>query len=325
MIRKRFDYLKRVYQAYLSGEDSQLTFWHGAPSMNPEMDPGRLGQYYMPFLKKAAYTAHLDDQGIPLLDYHGKIGLQYNPIAIAQYGLGNFNLYQRTGQDGYRSKFMLSADWLKDNLEENKQGVPVWMHNFDFEYQEVLRAPWYSGLAQGQGISVLVRAYQITQDEDYLEAAENAFVSMERSTAEGGVTAQDEKDNLWIEEYIVDPPSHILNGFIWALWGVYDYYLVNSHINAKNLFDQGVKTIRENLHRYDLGYWSLYDLSSNTLKMIASPFYHQLHVVQLEVMYKITGEQIFKKCADRWAFYQERPGNRWRATIQKVIFKVFYY
>ena len=31
--------------------------------------------------------------GIPLLNYHGIIGKQYNPIAIAQYGLGNLNFY----------------------------------------------------------------------------------------------------------------------------------------------------------------------------------------------------------------------------------------
>ncbi|HDD62161.1 MAG TPA: hypothetical protein ENF22_06510 [Chloroflexi bacterium] len=325
MIRKRFNYLKRVYKAYLSKEDSQLTFWHGTPSVNQEAEPGKIGQYYMPFTAKAGYKAHLDDQGIPRLDYHGAIGLQYNPIAIAQYGLGNFNLYHRTGREEYRSKFILAADWLKDNLEENGFGVPVWMHHFDFEYQELLRSPWYSGLAQGQGISVLVRACLLTQSEAYLKAAEEAFAAFQLPASEGGVITQDQDANLWIEEYVVTPPSHILNGFIWALWGVYDYYLLRNQKPARELYEAGVKTITENLHRYDTGYWSLYDLSSSKMKMIASPFYHQLHIVQLKVMYTLTGEDVFLRFADRWASYQKRTANRWRAFLQKAIFKILYY
>jgi len=52
----------------------------------------------MPFIAKADYPGFYDDKGIPMLDYHGTVGLQYNPIAIAQYGLGNYNLYYRTGE-----------------------------------------------------------------------------------------------------------------------------------------------------------------------------------------------------------------------------------
>ena len=37
---------------------------------------------------------------------------------------------------------------------------------------------------------------------------------------EGGVVYADEDGHTWFEEYIVSPPTHILNGFIWASWGV---------------------------------------------------------------------------------------------------------
>ena len=37
------------------------------------------------------------------------------------------------------------------------------------------------------------------------------------------------------------------------------------------------------------------------MKMLASPFYHSLHIVQLRVLYKLTGESIFKEVADKWA------------------------
>ena len=43
---------------------------------------------------------------------------------------------------------------------------------------------------------------------------------MELKTNAGGVIFEDKKKDFWIEEYIVHPPTHILNGFIWALFGV---------------------------------------------------------------------------------------------------------
>jgi len=74
---------------------SQLTFWHGEPQINPNLDTEFIGSYYMLFYKKAEYTGHTDENEIPMLDYHGHIGLQYNPIAISQWGLGNYNIWYK--------------------------------------------------------------------------------------------------------------------------------------------------------------------------------------------------------------------------------------
>ena len=37
--------------------------------------------------------------------------------------------------------------------------------------------------------------------------------------------------------------------------------------------------------------------------MVASPFYHQLHIVQLRVMHRLTSEEEFARVADRWESY----------------------
>ena len=55
-------------------------------------------------------------------------------------------------------------------------------------------------------------------------------------------------------------------------------------------FLRGVRTLVRNLDRYDLGFWSLYEQSGTRLPMVASPFYHQLHIVQLRIMHRLTGE-----------------------------------
>ena len=291
----RLQYYRRIFSAYLVPGKSHLTFWHEKPEENPNASVHQLGEYYMSFTQKADYKGHYDSTGIPMLDYRGKIGLQYNPIAIAQWGLGNYNLFSQNQNLERRTKFLAASDWLCDHLEQNSHGLWVWNHHFDWEYRSRLKAPWYSALAQAQGISLLVRAYRETGVTTYFDAADRAFASFTRSTREGGVAFTDADGKLWFEEYIVTPPTHILNGFIWAAWGVYDYFLATQSRTARDLFNQAVITLRTNLDRYDLGFWSLYEQSGTLLPMVASPFYHRLHVVQLRVMYRLTGDEAFSR------------------------------
>jgi hypothetical protein len=318
-------YYRRIFTAYLLGGKSHLTFWHETPTENTNANPKELGEYYMLFAEKADYQGHYDDSGVPQLDYRGRIGLQYNPIAIAQYGLGNYNLWRRTSDQNRKKKFFLIADWLVAHLEPNDKRVPVWNHRFDWEYRDTLKAPWYSGLAQGQGISLLLRAHKESGKTRYLDAARAAFASFQRPIAEGGVAFIDESGDLWFEEYIVAPPTHILNGFIWALWGVYDYALATKENAAQDLFARGVRTLLHNLDRYDLGFWSLYEQSGTRLPMVASAFYHRLHIVQLRIMSRLTGEELFARIADRWQDYTRNRVNRGRALTYKTAFKLCYY
>jgi heparosan-N-sulfate-glucuronate 5-epimerase len=322
---QRINYYRRIFSAYLGGGVSQLTFWHDVPEVNSELRPNELVEYYMPFTGKANYQGPHDSSGIPMLNYRGAIGLQYNPIAIAQYGLGNYTLYRRTGDPDKRIKFLRVANWMADNLERNHANLWFWMHKFDWEYRQTLKKPWYSALAQGQGISLLVRAHQDTGESRYLEAAHRAFASFKVGISDGGVTYIDLSGNTWFEEYIVWPPTHILNGFIWASWGVYDYALATKDGTALDLFDRAVRTLNSVLPSFDTGFWSLYEHSGTLLPTLASKFYHLLHIVQLRVMFKLTGNPQFARFADQWESYSNSSWNQTRALASKALFKLLYY
>jgi hypothetical protein len=324
-MKERFQYLTRVFQAYLTDAESQLSFWHGDPEVNDGFDKNSLGQYYMPFTGKANYSAYLDENDIPLLNYHGKVGLQYNPIAIAQYGLGNFNQFHQNKGELNQQKFLRAADWLVENLEANSQGIYVWNHYFDWEYRDTLLSPWYSALSQGQGISCLVRAHQLTENEQYLKAAQKAFRSFQVGMDQGGVVFRDSTGYLWLEEAIVDPPTHILNGFVWALWGIYDYFLSTADNEAEQIYLECLETLVHYLPSYDTGFWSLYEHAGKGLKMLASPFYHRLHIVQLTVMHQLTGIELFINVAQRWKGYKSNKLYSSFALLYKMLFKVIYY
>ena len=324
-VSSRFAYLARVAAVYSRPSRGPLSFWHEDPLVNANGFSGQGSQYYMRFQKKAEYPGPFDEKGVPLLDYRGDIGRQYNPIAVAQYGLARYNRFAGRGSRDDEVAWRSAADWLVRNLRPNRHGVPVWFHEFDWPYRQPLVAPWYSGLAQGSGLSLLVRAARHTSEARYVEAARVAYRSFARDVSAGGVVFTDDRGRPWIEEYLVEPPSHILNGFIWALWGVFDYASWTNEPGPRMLFKDCTTTLVKNLQRYDTGEWSLYELPSAGPSMPASAYYHRLHVTQLRVMHRLTGHSIFGEFATRWNAYLQDPRLRCRAFVRKAWFKLRHY
>jgi hypothetical protein len=320
----RLRYLARIARVYARRSTGPLSFWHEPPEMNDAAFGGGQ-QYFMRFQGKAAYAGPFDRAGIPLLDYQGDIGKQYNPIAIAQYGLARFNRWCDRADDADLAGWVAVARWLTDELKPNSLGVPVWFHHFDWPYRQLLKAPWYSGLAQGNGLSLLVRAAQATGDLAFADSAHRAFQSFERSVGDGGVLVEDERGHVWIEEYLVDPPSHILNGFIWALWGVYDYGRWTGRAEAERLWQSCLRTLEARLDDFDTGWWSLYESPHGARPMLASRYYHTLHITQLRVLHRLSGIQAFAARADRFEVQLHNRAYRMRALAGKALFKLQNY
>ncbi|MBN1183773.1 MAG: hypothetical protein JXB49_15885 [Bacteroidales bacterium] len=251
-----------------------------------------------------------DKKGVPLTDYDSvfksspyvsrnkKYGIHYTPVMIAQYALAHWGQYLVAKKQEYYERFLIQTNWLRDNIVMMPEGFGVWLHNFEFPIYK-LTPPWISAMAQGQGISVMLRAYQITKDEQYFDIAQKAFNAFQFDINDCGVAAYDE-DNLWLEEFPAKPFTHVLNGFIYALWGVLDFYRVTQSSEALVIWEKGIKTLRENLNKYEIAFWSCYDLLRKT---ICSIDYHQTHILQLKVMNQLTKEPIFGDYSERWQAY----------------------
>jgi hypothetical protein len=239
--------------------------------------------------------------------------------------LARFNRWCAGGEASDRTAWLAAARWLVENLQPNVHGVPVWFHHFDWPYRETLEAPWYSGLAQGNGVSMLVRAATETGDAAFAVAAHRGFRSLELPLSQGGVLVTDAQGDVWIEEYIVEPPSHILNGFIWALWGVYDYARWSRRPSASALWEACIQTLEARLDDFDTGWWSLYEAPTTRCRMLASLYYHRLHAVQMRVLGDLTGNDVFVARATRFEAYARQPVSRARAFVEKAWFKISRY
>ena len=66
----------------------------------------------------------------------------------------------------------------------------------------------------------------------------------------------------WYEEYVTNnvgaEESRVLNGMLFALIDVYEYYKYIDDADAKLIFDKGINNVKENLAKYDDGKGSSY-------------------------------------------------------------------
>lgn len=233
----------------------------------------------------------------------------YFPIAIFQYGLAAFDLILLNQGDTneLRSKVLSCANWAVENQEENGGWI-----SFAYESPEYP----YSSMAQGEAISLLLRAYQLENNEAFLNTAKKAYQFMIIPISDGGTAKYDGK-KVYFYECPADPL--ILNGWIFSIWGIMDYCKYFDDVSAKKILNQTLDTLENDLTKFDIGYWSMYEDGMR----ICSPFYHKLHIAQLNVMYDLTGKQIYKDYADRFLKYQNNGMNRKRAFIKKAMQKVF--
>ena len=262
------------------------------------------GGYYNDLTQKVLLgEKNLDRQGIPFLEHCDGKHIKM-PTMIFQYGLGAFDLYLLEEKKEYLDKVVICANWAVDNQEEKGS----W-NNFFYIYPD---NP-YSAMSQGEGASLLLRAYAETKDIRYFNAAKKAIDFMLIDVSCGGVSERRENE-LYLLEYTHLPL--VLNGWIFALWGIYDLSLVLPEY--KKEFDKTVNTLARQLLLFDNGYWSLYDVSV----MMTSPFYHKLHIAQLKAMYQITNIDIFKEMSLKFEKYESKKINRIRAFCVKGIQKI---
>jgi heparosan-N-sulfate-glucuronate 5-epimerase len=122
-----------------------------------------------------------------------------------------------------------------------------------------------------------------------------------------------------LEEAPSHPMSLILNGWIYALWGLRDVAVGLRHREADEMLGASSECLLRMLPHYDTGWWTRYSLYPHLLPDLAKPFYHRLHVWQAEVMHRLTGNEGFGAAAARWRRY-DRAASRVRLIAQKAAF-----
>ncbi len=281
-------------------------------NISKDMYSDKLGEYYFVFEeervsagKDQALISKWDKNGIPInktyIDVTEK-DYVYFPITIGQVGLAVFHTYLKTKSEEDKNRFLKFADWFYQNAEVTKKLGVRWLTDVSLPQYKNFNV-WQSAFSQSRGISILLRAYQITNDDKYAKMTEEALIPFTKPVSEGGVTSFT-KWGPFYEEYTTKVPTLVLNGMIFSLCGIYDFVRVfPKNKVARKIYEDGIQTLKNILPEYDLGYWSRYNLCKADWYPEVDPAtigYQRLHITQLEMLYKLTNEEIFKEYAGKF-------------------------
>jgi hypothetical protein len=278
--------------------------------------PGVVGSGYHVDLRGVAGQYGTPDEAEAWVDLLVARRQHVLPVSLLQIGLG---AWQRSIDEddpergGWGAVAQQVADWAAIDMD----GHGRFAHLQPMPHTYRIDAPWYSAMAQGLGASLLARAGQA---EDSARAARSLL-----DHQFGLVT--DTPDGPILEEYPAEPRPHVLNGWMWALLGLYDLSVASDHPDADDAWRAGVASLVAQLPEYETGRgWSTYDRYPHSIANVASPFYHRLHVTMLRAVARIAPypEQAreLEAVADRWERALARPLTRGAAVARKVGFRI---
>ena len=217
--------------------------------------------------------SHLDENMVPVVQYD--FGEYYNPVTTCQTAIAFYTDYIENNNSESLTGFLNNTNWLIDNMDEHS-----YLH-YDFEWThcgQQMCDNWISGMAQGQALAVMCMAYHHTTEQIYLETANKLFSSLRNNKDEFWCVGIDSADYIWFEEYPNEDYCHVLNGSLFTMWGLWDYYCITRNQEALDMFEGGLISILDHYPN-----WNFEDADGSLycLHMTTITHYHSIHLNQL--------------------------------------------
>lgn len=265
-------------------------------------------------------TYHLNADGVYL--YYPATGGPYDhPVGQVQFGLGCIASYRTETDPARKAVFLARAKAQADRLiEKHVEARGAWWFPYPFPFTHAVHggvsyeAPWYSGMAQGEAISLFVQLAQLdaVSSEDraaYMAAAEGAFASLQ--VVDDGypwAVNVDSAGYLWIQEYPGAEPGsgdYTYNGMVYAAFGLYDYACATGSQAAADLYDACATTIARYFPLLRNPKWCSFYCQTHRIPAYT---YHQHHIELLTQLGWQTGSPDFADHVDRLVDDYPAPG-----------------
>jgi D-glucuronyl C5-epimerase C-terminus len=242
-----------------------------------------------------------DAEGVRMYVSGGR--LRNYPGGQARYGLANLNTYRLTGEAFYLDRAAAQAQRL---IETHVSYREAWFYPQRYTrfrhaaVGDLMRNPWFSGMSQGQVISLMVGMYEATGKTKYLSAAKATLSGFLYTgpASRPWVANLDGAQRLWIQEWPKLPLDYTFNGHMIASFGLYDYYRVTKDTLALVLFRAAASAALDYAPKFRRpGQASVYCLLHRTPNLK----YHRVHYICLRNLADFTGEAAFAHMADLFA------------------------
>jgi hypothetical protein len=281
--------------------------------LSEDLHSDKLGEYYFlideqELLRGHSQDYHFDKKGIPIIPTYIDVEVRkliYYPISIGQYGLAIYHTFLRTRSTKDCERFMNIVDWFFENRQTDAKLGDYWLTDVPKPEYEIFY-PWPSAFSQSRAISILLRGYQLTEQQKYRDVACNALKIFKIRASEGGVTTFTEFGPFY-EEYPASFPTMVLDGMFFSLCGIYDYIRTDKdNALAMELFNDGIRCLKQVLPKYEMGFWIRYNLCQAPFYPKVDPAtigYLRLVITQLKLFFQVTGEPVFESYIYKWQAY----------------------
>ena len=251
--------------------------------------------YYATKNDTMSKTALTDDNGVLISLNRERV--VYHAVDLTFRAIAYLDHYDRTEQGRSLEAAEIHADKLVGiSLAIDSCYLFPYVFNYPFCGKDLQIAPWYSGMAQGAALTLFSRLYRLTGNKKYRDIADGVFRSFKRykGVKDPWISCIDKDQHLWFEEYPHAIPSHVFNGMVFAIYGVYDYYCVMKSPESEKYLQASLTTVKQNVDLIrDEGEVSYYCLKYDW----RNPTYHPLHIRQLKILTKISGDDYFDEVA----------------------------
>jgi hypothetical protein len=305
--------------ARITGRPSTSQFWYSPTAVTISAGDslhaylaGKQPVYPIDYSSRLAFPlAH--PSGAVLLPYGPPIGDRINPEASFQTALGWHMRHCASGDAHARERFLSIAEFFL--LGQTTNGDL----EYDFDWFES-KAPWTSALSQSRGASVFMRAFLLTGETRFADAANAAISRFSEPAARGGYMIAFEDGAVFFEEY-PKRSAFTFNGFLVCLIGLFELSHFLGSTDAERLFRAGIDALERHGEKFFSSWWTLYDLDrAGGMANVHSPMYHRMVSEYLEVLALLSGSAQVAALLHR-ARRTDHVAARSVATVLKLIRK----
>lgn len=233
----------------------------------------------------------------------------YHPVNSSWYINQMLTSFKESKNPEYLDRAIATAKYLIKFSATDGRGAIWFPYRFGHDVKTLrLGTPWHSGMAQGMMLSTFVNLYEATGDKYWKNMAAGTVKSFDQPKVDSGpwfnnVLERDGKKFVFYEEYPAladEQNSQVVNGHIYALYGLYDYFRITGNKRIEWLFDVGASSIRDSFDAYrNPGEASWYSPTAYGRTVWGNPEkYHKGVISQLRTLGEITGDAEFWQQAD---------------------------
>lgn len=225
----------------------------------------------------------------------------WHPVKAIQFGFECLARYEKSRDRLYLKKAQANLNELAAQASVPASDSLLIEYRFDFalhgDKANMIHSPWRSAMAQGEAVSLSMWMYQFTQDSKYLELARQFLkplldICSEKSFSDPCVTFIDNRQNLWLEEYAGDvAPMKVINRHIFALWGLYDYWVATGDSQTLEILNMGIDTLENQFTNFRCpGCISFYGTRVKDNPRAQDLSYHHVVTKQLLILSQMSGD-----------------------------------